>query len=245
MFRFIRISLLFALLLGLVGIGPVQAAGAMAGPTGYTFCANQNGVCTFHGIGGVAFGAAGHFNYKVTAGRIACTKTVFGDPLPGTPKACYYRIVARPGTRQVTYFTSYGYNDNDDGNGHFGTAVIAYPDSHHAIATEGKGTYADPITFATDPREIPPHTMIYVPYLQKYFFMEDGCSECSSDWNNGHAWRTDLFMGGNTALQPEPALGNCESRITRNSAMYINAGPGFPVDGRPLFANGVCSARMH
>lgn len=149
------------------------------------------------------------------------------------------------GTVQSTYFTSYGYNDNDDGMGHVGTAVIAYPSSHHPIATEGLGTFNDPITFATDPREIPAHTMIYVTYLQKYFFMEDGCGSCTTDWNNGNTWRTDLFMGGNNALQPEPALANCEAYITRNDIMYINAGPGYTVDTTPLFSNGVCTARLH
>ena len=149
------------------------------------------------------------------------------------------------GTQPSTYFTSYGYNDNDDGNGHYGTAVIAYPDSLHAIATEGAGTFDDPVTFATDSREIPPHTMIYVPYLQKYFYMEDGCAECTTDWNNGNQWRTDLFMGGNDAMQPEPALANCEDYITRNDIMYINAGPGYPVDTTPLFSNGQCTAVLH
>ncbi|MEK7116075.1 MAG: hypothetical protein AAB879_01630 [Patescibacteria group bacterium] len=149
------------------------------------------------------------------------------------------------GTLQSTYFTSYGYNDNDDGFGHYGTAAIAYPDSRHPIATEGLGTYTDPITFATDPREIPPHTMIYVPYLQKYFVMDDGCVECTRDWNNGKKWRTDLFMGGNKARQPEPALANCEASITRNDIMYLNAGSGYPVDMTPLFSGGVCTARLH
>jgi hypothetical protein len=149
------------------------------------------------------------------------------------------------GRLQHTYFTSYGYNDNDDGNGHFGTAAIAYPDSHHAIATEGKGTYDDPVTFATDPREIAPHTMIYVPYLQKYFFMEDGCAECTTDWDNGNKWRTDLFMGGNNKLQAEPALNDCESNVTRNDIMYINPGPGYPVDTTPLFSNPNCTAVLH
>ena len=149
------------------------------------------------------------------------------------------------GTSQLTFFTSYGYNDNDDGFGHYGTAAIAYPSSRHPIATEGLGTYADPVTFATDPREIPPTTIIYVPYLQKYFVMDDGCVECTTDWNAGKKWRTDLFMGGNTALQPEPALANCQASITRKDIMYINAGPGYPVDTTPLFSGGVCTARFH
>ena len=245
MSRFIVISMLLIVLLGQAGTPPAAAADLAAAPAGYTFCANANHTCSFNGTGGVAFGANGHFKYKVAVKKIACNVSVFGDPLPGVKKACYYQIVPQPGRRQATYFTSYGYNDNDDGNGHYGTAVIAYPDEHHPIATEGLGTYADPITFATDENEIPPHTMIYVLHLQKYFFMEDGCSECSTDWKNGHTWRTDLFMGGNTALQPEPALDNCESRITRHAVMYIHAGPGFPVDVTPLFANGACTARMH
>jgi hypothetical protein len=151
------------------------------------------------------------------------------------------------GTLRSTYFTSYGYNDNDDGNGHYGTATIAYPNSHHSIATEGTGTYSDPITFATDPREIAPGTIIYVPYLQKYFQMEDGCAECTTDWNNGQKWRTDLFMGGNTSLQPEPALSNCEDFVTRNDIMYINAGPGYTVDTTPLFSSTshTCTAHIH
>jgi|GEM_PF-4422964 len=149
------------------------------------------------------------------------------------------------GTLQATYFTSYGYNDNDDGFGHYGTAAIAYPTSRHPIATEGLGTYTDPISFATDPRELPPQTMIYVPYLQKYFVMDDGCVECTRDWNSGLKWRTDLFMGGNTVLQPEPALANCQAFITRKANMYINVGPGYQVDTTPLFLGGVCTARIH
>jgi hypothetical protein len=148
------------------------------------------------------------------------------------------------GRAQSTYVTSYGYNDNDDGNGHYGTAVIAYPNSQHAIATEGSGTYTDPVTFATDPREIAPQTIVYVPYLHKYFRMEDGCAECTTDWNGGR-WHIDLFMGPNNAMQPEPALDNCEGSITRNSTVYVGAGPGYPVDTQKLFQNGQCTAHLY
>lgn len=245
MARLMLVSIVFTLLFTQVGTNSVKAANLAAGPTGYTFCANQGGTCTFSGTGGVAYGANGLFNYKVAGGSIACNTTVFKDPAPGVAKACYYKVVSRSGVLQKTYFTSYGYNDNDDGSGNYGTAAIAFPSKYHQIATEGKGTYSSPITFATDRREIPPHTMIYVPYLQKYFFMEDGCVECANDWDNGHKWRTDLFMGGNDALQPEPALANCESKITRHTLMYINAGPGYPVDTTPLFSGGICTVHIH
>src|SRR5579859_7095294 len=78
--------------------------------------------------------------------------------------------------------TSYGYNDNDDGMGHYGTAVISYPQIH-SLATEDLGTYDQPVTFATDAGEFAPGTIVYVPFLQKYFIMEDGCVECTADWN--------------------------------------------------------------
>jgi hypothetical protein len=246
MLRFMVVLTLFCSLFFMqANTSSANAAFAAVGPTGYTLCAKQNRTCAFTGTASVAFGNAGHFNYQVATSKIACTIAVFKDPAPGAVKACYYKVIPHGGTRQATYFTSYGYNDNDDGNGNFGTAAIAYPDKHHPIATEGKGTYADPITFATDPREIPPHTMIYVPYLQKYFFMEDGCAECESDWSSGRKWRTDLFMGPNNAMQPEPALANCESKITRNAVMYIHAGPGYPVDVTPLFSTGQCTAHLH
>ncbi|CAF1424684.1 unnamed protein product [Adineta ricciae] len=72
--------------------------------------------------------------------------------------------------------TSYGWNDNDPPS-----AEIAYPKSggyptKHNSATEGRGTYEDPITFATDERELDIGTMIYVPFLRKYFVMEDRCA---------------------------------------------------------------------
>jgi hypothetical protein len=148
------------------------------------------------------------------------------------------------GRLQSTFVTSYGYNDNDDGNGHFGTAVIAYPNAQHAIATEGSGTFDDPVTFATDPREIAPQTIIYVPHVRKYFRMEDGCAECTTDWNSGN-WHIDLFMGPNNALQPEPALANCEDSVTRNAPMYIGAGPGWPVDTQKMFQNGQCTVHLY
>ncbi|MER6573096.1 hypothetical protein ABT288_44900 [Streptomyces sp. NPDC001093] len=140
------------------------------------------------------------------------------------------------------HVTSYGYNDNDDGNGHYGTAQIAYPQIHNE-ATEDLGTYDHPATFATDPGEFAPGTRIYVPYLQKYFIMEDGCAECSSDWHNG-VYHVDLWMGP-ASTQPEPALGNCEGSVTQDSGIIVNPDPGLPVDTTPMFSNGLCTVVHH
>jgi hypothetical protein len=71
------------------------------------------------------------------------------------------------------------------------------------VATEGTGTYDDPITAAssadTDPQNVTsanprhtfesfggatltPGTMIYNPEVQKYFIMEDSCIECGDEY---------------------------------------------------------------
>jgi hypothetical protein len=63
------------------------------GPAGYTFCANENGTCSFSGgTASVAYGANGSFFYKSATGSIACNNATFGDPLPTVGKACYYKL---------------------------------------------------------------------------------------------------------------------------------------------------------
>ena len=66
------------------------------GPSGYTFCVNENqnlniiNRCDFSGIKDVAYGANGKFNYQygVTNG-IDCSYRIFRDPNYGVAKACY------------------------------------------------------------------------------------------------------------------------------------------------------------
>ena len=146
--------------------------------------------------------------------------------------------------RMVTVMvTSFGFNDNDDGNGHFGTAVIAHP-TVHSQATESSGRFDDPITFASDAGEFAPGTMIYVPYLQKYFVMEDGCVACSEDSDNGIA-HVDLWMGP-SSRQPETVLRNCQNSITRSSAtIEVSPGSRRPVDTTPMFTDGRCTVHLH
>ena len=61
----------------------------ISGPTGYTFCANENQACSFTGQKRVAYGANNNFTFLNLTGGTTCTNAVFGDPLPGTVKACY------------------------------------------------------------------------------------------------------------------------------------------------------------
>ncbi len=68
----------------------VTQSGASGGPSGYTFCSNENQHCSFSGKDQVAFGANGKFVYKSFRNGVDCKTSVFGkDPIPGVAKACY------------------------------------------------------------------------------------------------------------------------------------------------------------
>src|SRR5262249_43801558 len=92
------------------------------------------------------------------------------------------------------YQTMYGWPDNDPP----GTAAIAHPVLHQQAG--GTGTYEDPITFASDPRDLPFGTIIYVPYLQKYFIAEDTCAEALKSTSD--PVQIDLWTGGTAQTDP-------------------------------------------
>ena len=96
---------------------------------------------------------------------------------------------------QNVYVTFYGFNYNSctTENQH-SCDDIAFPGlgpKMHQGATEGAGTYDDPITAAASAQgwesaggeTLSPGTIIYNPEVQKYFIMEDSCLECGDEWN--------------------------------------------------------------
>src|SRR6266508_6790777 len=85
---------------------------------------------------------------------------------------------AQAATTQQTFLTFYGWWDNTPPGGD-----ISFPKLHSSAG--GKGTFADPITFATAKAELAPGTKVWVPRVKKYFIMEDSCQECGEDWS-GH-----------------------------------------------------------
>jgi hypothetical protein len=118
-------------------------------------------------------------------------------------------------TTQPTFLTFYGWWDNTPPGGD-----IAYPQIHSTAG--GKGTYDDPITFATSTAELKAGTKVWVPRVRKYFIMEDGCDECSDDWsghgpNGGPGLRhIDLWLGGKGG-DPMAAI-DCEDALTHYNA---------------------------
>jgi hypothetical protein len=170
------------------------------------------------------------------------------DSLPGpNPTVLPSPVPTGSGTvLSDVYITFYGFDDNDDGNGHYGNAVISDP-IIHKVATEDTGTYDHPSTFAADEkyRFAKAGTLIYVPKLRKYYIMEDTCRQCTTDENNGKT-HVDLYMGGNTKLQGQPLL-VCENTLTAKAftdTIVVNPGSDWPVDTVPLFSNGVCNSQL-
>lgn len=118
-------------------------------------------------------------------------------------------------TTQQTFLTFYGWWDNTPPGGD-----ISFPQIHDTAG--GKGTFDDPITFATATAELKAGTKVWVPRVRKYFIMEDGCDECDQDWN-GHGpnggpnlRHIDLWLGGQGGSAMDAI--DCEDALTHYNA---------------------------
>ena len=86
------------------GAGIVNAAAAVNAalasstttttPT-WTYCAAENGTCSFSGTRDVRYGTATSFVTKTFTGSVKCSNAVFGDPAHGVVKSCSYSSVTK------------------------------------------------------------------------------------------------------------------------------------------------------
>ena len=151
------------------------------------------------------------------------------------------------GTQQQVWLTYYGWYDNTPPG-----CGISYPQDHTCAG--GTGTYSDPITFATDKSEEPSGTIVYVPRVEKYFVMEDDCTECDQDWTGQgpdggpRFWHFDLWTGGKGGNEFDAI--DCEDALTQSNAdgspkpesVIINPPSNETVSSQPLFntSTGAC-----
>jgi hypothetical protein len=166
-----------------------------------------------------------------------------------------------PQTLLNVYVTWYGFNDNScQVETDHSCNTIAFPKSDgfptmHEIGTEGDGSYANPGTFATAASddgtmaEIAPGTLIYIPYVRKYFIMEDQCAECGDEWAQKMAYHVDVWMGPSYGSD-NTALMGCEDTMTLGDGTFmgtgtiiVNPAADLPVEPTPLFANGACTTK--
>jgi hypothetical protein len=158
------------------------------------------------------------------------------------------------GNFTLDFMTFYGFHDNSPPG-----IAIAHPVIHSGAG--GKGTFADPITFAVAPEVqnvMKPGTRIYVPTFQKYFIMEDDCTAsgpggpavqgdgCDGELLNGIN-EFDLWIGAtNKGDNPggnasNSQMTNCEDRLTANNVpIIIKPASNLAVNTTPLLNHGHC-----
>ncbi|HTV72567.1 MAG TPA: 3D domain-containing protein [Candidatus Acidoferrales bacterium] len=95
----------------------------------------------------------------------------------------------------------------------------------------GSGTASDPITFAADPTIFPPGSQVYVPFLSRYFIMEDDCPGCAGSEH------MDLWLGiGTTAIMTA-----CATSLSGHQIPIIqHPPPDLPVVTTPLWDGTQC-----
>jgi hypothetical protein len=142
--------------------------------------------------------------------------------------------VGEAGTTYTMEVTFYGWADNSPpGNAISYPKNGGFPTVHDAAG--GTGTFADPITFATDKSELAPGTRVYVPFIEKYLVMEDDCAQCDSDWSGSMKRHIDVWMNSN-GTESSNALIMCEDQWTQSAAMVeVNPPAGRTVTTDPLF----------
>jgi len=179
-----------------------------------------------------------------------------------------------PAYDTFAYLTAYGYPDNTPPS-----AAIAYPATTtttfpnnstgtgiHTSAS-GTGTYSDPVTTADYTGMLPAGSEIYVPSDQKYYIVEDSCTECRSDIT-GSGTNSDGTLGvgqdgGPGLVHFDRWVGGdgedfadvvaCEDQMTGQNQyggplmtpVVLNPPSDEPVDTNPIYdaANNTCDGK--
>jgi len=130
------------------------SGGSGGGASGYVsstwvYCAGENGTCNFSGIHTVKYGADSRWAYRYSvSSSIGCNNGVFGDPAPGTVKACYYEVLSSSlggdgtvgqGNRGGNQGTS-NYSGGGGGAGGFGSDGNNQPNGGIGVSNSILGT---------------------------------------------------------------------------------------------------------
>ena len=106
-----------------------------------------------------------------------------------------------------------------------------YPTVHDWACCRDGGSYADPITFASQPDELPPGTRIYIPVFKRYFIKEDLCQGC---YTLPRAWQFDLWVGGVGAAQNGDQASSDIVNLWQRDTVIIRPPRGLPVSTVPF-----------
>jgi len=155
--------------------------------------------------------------------------------------------------RLTAYLTSYTYWDNTPP----GSADISHPVIHNKAG--GSGTYNDPITLAVghvitngkSTIDYPAGTKFYMPYLRKYFIVEDTCGDGPTPQNGpchnistadkgAQVW-LDMWIDGSSVSNS--SANSCANSLTANHLVIQNPSPNYIVVPGSVISNGVCATK--
>lgn len=135
----------------------------------------------------------------------------------------------------TAWLSTYDYwNNSPPGYGIEYPKDEGYHTVHNWACCRNGGTYANPITFASQPNELSPGTRIYIPYFKRYFIKEDDCTGCYTN-----KWQFDLWVGGvsqagNDSQSPHSIVNLWEQRT-----VIIN-----PPKNEPVVTNDFAQVRI-
>jgi hypothetical protein len=174
----------------------------------------------------------------ISAIAFAVTSASGATTSAGHKAAATAAAAAAKKPKQVeVYATYYGWYDNTPPG-----CATAY-----SGCAGGTGTYAHPITFASDKKEFPVGTILYYPTIEKYVRMGDECQECAEDWSGKgpdggpHLHHVDIWIGGKDGNEFDVI--NCEDGLTQGmpngspllTPFIENPPRNMPVSTEPLF----------
>lgn len=119
--------------------------------------------------------------------------------------------------------TFYGYPDNSPPG-----PAVRFSCGGRGGKAGGVGTYAEPLTMATEMGRFAQCEIVYSPYLQKYLRNEDSCANCFGDW-------VDVWLGSTTS-NGGSALMSCQKTLTgankADRTIITNPPADLPVSGK-------------
>jgi hypothetical protein len=172
------------------------------------------------------------------------------QPTSTTPTSTPVPVPSNPNEKRFSaYLTAYTYWDNTPP----GSADISNPIIHQKAG--GTGTFSDPITLAVghsyatgkDVLDYQAGTKFYIPYLKKYFIVEDTCGDgnhpengpCHSGYQ-GNPW-LDMWIDG--ANGTRSVTNTCAEDITEIHTVIQNPASNYAVVVGPVF-NGSCATQF-
>jgi transglutaminase-like putative cysteine protease/protocatechuate 3,4-dioxygenase beta subunit len=82
----------------------------------WTYCANEDQFCVFDGMKTVRYGIDDTWTYQIKIDGTGCNNAVFGDPVPGIEKECYYGSQGYGTNPNVADSDGDGLSDGDEVN---------------------------------------------------------------------------------------------------------------------------------